>query len=271
MPEYISGKLKPENFGFVGPVNSPPIDPPPYYFRGVEALNFVYETDSEAAAAILPEGLMLPEKTATAVVTFNLFHFSTVGCYGEAIFGINCFWENEPVVYYDTILVDNEVGLITGREPYGFSKLFANIQFERENNLISAYAERPTGKRLITGVVRPRDVHEPTPSIPAVTLKVIPSPEEGAPPEVCELVMVRTEKSEVIGSDGRVEVFTGPGNITFDSNSVLNPFFKLPIQKMVRSSWGKYNYTLPYGKVIKRYEPKTSAVCDPNGVPQPRE
>ncbi|VTU46376.1 putative acetoacetate decarboxylase (plasmid) [Variovorax sp. SRS16] len=268
MANQVSGRFSPENFGFTMPVSNPPIDRPPYYFRNVESMSFVYETSTEAAASILPQGLMLPEKNATALVTFNRFHFSTVGCYNEAIFGINCFWEGEAVIYYDTILVDNEVGLITGREPYGFGKLFANIKFERENNLIVAYAERPTGKRLVTGVVRPRDLLQPGPSAPAVTLKVIPSPEEGAPPEVCELVMVRTEKSIVTGSDGKVEAFTGPGNVSFDSDSVLNPCFKLPVEKMVRASWGYYNFTLPYGKVLKRYPPCVAATCDVNGVPR---
>lgn len=267
MTKLVSGNLSPNRFGFTMPVSNPPIDRPPYYFRNIESMTFVYETPTEAAAAILPEGLMLPETTSLAQVTFNKFHFSTVGSYNEAIFGINCFWDGEPVVYYDTILVDNEVGLITGREPYGFAKLFAKISFERdENNLIVAYAERPTGKRLVTGVLRPRDFLEPGPSVPAVTLKVIPSPEEGAPPEVSELVMLRTEKSVVKGSDGNYEAFTGPGNVTFDSESVINPYFRLPVQKMVRSSWGFYNFTLPYGKIIKRYTPVVAAVTGPDGV-----
>ncbi len=269
MANLVNGQMSPDKFGFTMPASNPPIDRPPYYFRNIESMTFVYETPTEAAAALLPEGLMLPETTSLAQVTFNKFHFSTVGCYNEAIFGINCFWEGEPVVYYDTILVDNEVGLITGREPYGFGKLFANIRFERENNLIIGSAERPTGKRLVTGVFRPRDFLVPGPSIPAVTLKIIPSPEEGAPPEVCELVMVRTEKSVVQGSDGNYEAFTGPGNVTFDSESVINPCFRLPVQKMVRSSWGYYNFTLPYGKVLKRYTPTVAAVTGPDGVLRP--
>lgn len=269
MAKLVNGAMTPDKFGFTMPVSNPPIDRPPYYFRNIESMTFVYETPTEAAAALLPEGLMLPETTSLAQVTFNKFHFSTVGCYNEAIFGINCFWDGEPVVYYDTILVDNEVGLITGREPYGFAKLFANITFERENNLIIGTAERPAGKRLVTGVMRPRDFLEPGPSVPAVTLKVIPSPEEGAPPEVCELVMLRTEKNVVKGSDGRYEAFTGPGNVTFDSESVINPCFRLPVQAMVRSSWGYYNFTLPYGKILKRYTPTTAAVTGLDGVLRP--
>lgn len=271
MTNTVNGRMTPARFGFTMPASNPPIDRPPYYFRNIESMSFVYETPTDAAAALLPEGLMLPEGTSNAIVTFNKFHFSTVGCYNEAIFGIFCTWNGEPVIYYDTILVDNEVGLITGREPYGFAKLFASIEFRRENNLIVAHAERPTGKRLVTGVFRPRDLLEPGPSLPAVTLKVIPSPEEGAPPEVCELVMLRTEKSVVQGSDGRYEAFTGPGNVTFDSESVINPCFRLPVQKMVRASWGYYNFTLPYGQIIKRYTPQIASVTDANGFQAPRD
>ena len=269
MTKLVNGQLTPNKFGFTMPASNPPIDRPPYHFRNIESMTITYETPTEAAAALLPEGLMLREKTSLAQVTFNKFHFSTVGCYNEAIFGINCFWEGEPVVYYDTILVDNEVGLITGREPYGFAKLFGNITFERENNLIVATAERPAGKRLVTGVVRPRDVIEPGPSVPAVALKVIPSPEEGAPPEVCELVMLRTIKNVVQGSDGQYEAFTGPGNISFDSESVINPCFRLPVLRTVRASWGYYNFTLPYGKILKRYTPTVAAVTNFNGELEP--
>lgn len=271
MTNTVNGRFTPDRFGFTMPASNPPIDRPPYHFRNIESMTFVYDTPTEAAAALLPEGLMLPEGISQASVTFNKFHFSTVGCYNEAIFGIHCTFNGEPVIYYDTILVDNEVGLITGREPYGFAKLFANIGFERENNLIIGWAERPTGKRLVTGTFRPRDPIEAAgPSLPAIALKVIPSPEEGAPPEVAELVMVRTVKSIVQGSDGQYEAFTGVGNVTFDSESVLNPCFRLPVLKMARASWGFYNFTLPYGKILKRYEPHLPAHTDVNGFTVPQ-
>ena len=87
-----------------------------------------------------------------------------------------------------------------------------------------------------------------------MTLKVIPSPEEGAPPEVCELVLTPLVFELIVGSDGRGEGFSGPGNVTFDSPSAVDPWHRMPVRRMVAASWGRYNFVLPYGRVIKRYE-----------------
>jgi acetoacetate decarboxylase len=153
-------------------------------------------------------------------------------------------------------LVTNEIGLIGGREPYGFPKLFGDVVWVKEHEIISAYAERPKGKRICTGVMRPRDILRPedVASPPLVTLKVIPSPEEGAPPEVCELVLTPLKFELIVGSDGRGEGFAGPGNVTFDSASAVDPWYRMPVRRMVAASWGRYNFVLPYGRVIKRYE-----------------
>jgi len=269
--EGLPGKLKPENFGFSMPVTMPPFDAPPYYYRGIEMLAFVYETDEEAAAAVLPEGLTLADSPAVAQLLFPNFHFSTLGAYKEVILGLNALWEGQPVTYCVGLLVTNEVGLIGGREPYGFPKLFANIEWSKERNLISAWAERPTGKRICTGVLRPRDILKPedVASNPLVTLKVIPSPEEGAPPEVCELVMTPISFELITGADGKGEGFVGPGNATFDSPSAVDGYFRLPVKKMIASSWGRYNFVLPHGKVIKRYEAVRPGVTGPDGIVQP--
>ena len=262
--EGLPGKLQPRNFGFSMPVTMPPFDAPPYYYRGIEMLAFIYETDDEAAAAVLPEGLTLANSPAVAQVLFPDFHFSTLGAYKEVIIGLNALWKGQPVTYCVGLLVTNEVGLIGGREPYGFPKLFANIEWSKERNLISAWAERPTGKRIATGVLRPRDILKPedVASNPLVTLKVIPSPEEGAPPEVCELVMTPIKFELITGSDGKGEGFVGPGNVTFDSPSAVDGYFRLPVKRMIASSWGR-------GKVIKRYTPIKPGVTDAMGIVHP--
>lgn len=143
----VPGRLTPDRFGFSMPVTDPPFDRPPYYYRGIEVMAFAYETDDEAAAEIVPEGLVMAQSPAIAQLIFTNFHFSTLGAYTEAILGVSCLWEGRPVTYCANLLVTNEVGLIGGREPYGFPKLFGNVEWVKEHEIISAYAERPTGKR----------------------------------------------------------------------------------------------------------------------------
>ena len=58
----------------------------------------------------------------------------------------------------------------------------------------------------------------------------------------------------IVGSDGRGEGFSGPGNVTFDSPSAVDPWHRMPVRRMVAASWGRYNFVLPYGRVIKRYD-----------------
>jgi acetoacetate decarboxylase len=257
----VAGRLVPSRFGFAMPVTDPPFDSPPYYYRGIEVMGFAYETDDQAAAEIVPEGLTIADSPAVAQLIFTNFHFSTLGAYTEAILGVSCLWQGEPVTYCSNLLVTNEIGLIGGREPYGFPKLFGEVVWTKEHEIISAYAERPRGKRICTGVLRPRDILSPADvaSPPLVTLKVIPSPEEGAPPEVCELVLTPLKFELIVGSDGRGEGFSGPGNVTFDSPSAVDPWHRLPVHRMVAATWGRYNFVLPYGRVIKRYAVERTA------------
>ena len=140
------GRLTPDRFGFSMPPTDPPFDKPPYYYRGIEMMAFAYETDDDAAAAIVPEGLVIAHSPAIAQLIFTNFHFSTLGAYTEAILGVSCLWEGEPVTYCSNLLVTNEVGLIGGREPYGFPKLFGEVEWVKEHEIISAYAERPEGQ-----------------------------------------------------------------------------------------------------------------------------
>jgi acetoacetate decarboxylase len=58
------------------PVTDPPFDRPPYYYRGIEVMGFAYETDDDAAAAIVPEGLTIAHAPAIAQLIFTNLHLS---------------------------------------------------------------------------------------------------------------------------------------------------------------------------------------------------
>jgi acetoacetate decarboxylase len=66
----VEGKLNPTMMGITMPVNAPGfVDKPPFW-RGVNSYTFNYETDPDAAVALVPEGLTLPEPV-TACLIFN--------------------------------------------------------------------------------------------------------------------------------------------------------------------------------------------------------
>jgi acetoacetate decarboxylase len=152
--------------------------------------------------------------------------------------------------------VTGDVGLIAGREIWGAPKLLGKVGWVEANAAVSCYAERPAGVRIASGVVRPRDIHEPTSATgpPLVFLKTIPSPEEGAPPEVCELVEVAIESTVQAGGDGRPELFSGPGSIHLDPRSGVGPWAAVPVGKMIRATYGRYDSVLRHGRVLHRFE-----------------
>jgi acetoacetate decarboxylase len=256
------GTLSVDRFGYTGPVSATNIDSPPHYFRGTEMATFDFETDSAAAAALVPEGLTLAHEPARARVMFADFTFSTLGPYREAILAISCVWQGRRVLYCPYLIVTGDVGLIAGREIWGAPKLLGDIGFTRANAVISCHVDRPAGvSRIATGIIRPRDPLVPRggEDVPMVFLKVIPSPEQGAPPEVCELVEVSIESSVHLGSDGRPELFSGPASLTFDSRSPADPWAALPVNRMIHATFGRFDSVLKHGRVLHRYDAATEA------------
>ena len=134
-----AGALDPARFGYTGPVSAPNVDPPPHFYRGTEMVTFDFETSSEAAAALVPEGLVLAHETARAQVWFSNFHFSTLGPYREAILSISCEWEGRRVMYCPYLIVTGDVGLIAGREIWGAPKLLGEIGWTAANAVVSCH------------------------------------------------------------------------------------------------------------------------------------
>ena len=255
------GTLSPDRFGYTGPVSASNIDPPPHFYRGTEMATFDFETSTRAAAALVPEGLLLAHEPARARVLFANFPFSTLGPYREAILGLHCLWEGRRVLYCPYLIVTGEIGLIAGREIWGAPKLLGSIGWDRTSSGVSCHVERPAGVRIASGMMRPREMLEPSGSggPPMAFLKVIPSPEDGAPPEVCELVEVAIKSTVHVGSDGRAELFTGPGHVHFDRPSVADPWAALPVERMLHATYGTYDSVLEHGRVLHRYTPAREA------------
>ena len=246
------GTLTPDRFGFTGPASAPSIDPPPHYYRGTELATFDFETSSAAAAALVPEGLSLAHETARGRVVFADFAFSTLGSYREAMLQLACTWEGRRVMYCPYLVVTGDVGLIAGREVWGAPKLLGSVGIERLGPVVSCQVER-VGVRIAHGTLRPRDPVEPGEGgPPLVFLKVIPSPEAGAPPEVCELVEVDLRSSVHRGSDGRPELFAGPADLRFEMSPV-DPWAALPVLRTVRATYGRFDSVLDHGRVLHRY------------------
>lgn len=252
----VPGRLSPDLFGYTGPVSATNIDAPPHYYRGARIATFDFETDSDAAAAIVPEGLEIAHDIARARVFFADFPFSTLGPYREAMLSIHCNFQGRRVLYTPYLIVTGDIGLIAGREIWGAPKLLGEISFDNRNATVTCTVERPAGiTRIAQGTIRPRDIVEPRPGadLPMVNLKIIPSAELGAPPEVCQLVEVGMESTIQRGADGRPWLFTGPATLELPSPSPTDPWKDLPVKRILRATYGKWDTVLGPGRILHRY------------------
>ena len=248
------GQLTKSQFGPSMPVTAPAVQSPPFYYRNMEMIIVDYQTDEDGALRLLPEGLALVEP-ATASLLIAKYHFSTFGPYNEAILGLACTWEGQPMTYLPNLFVTQEAPLIAGREIWGYGKKLAHIDVTQEHEEFMGIIERPTGNRLATAVMRAIR-NAPVESFkfpPIVSLKVIPSAEESEEPALAQLVSCNFAVTPVVGTDGIAEVWSGPGSLVYNAATEADPWHQLAVKEVVQCRYGFFNAHLPYGQILKTY------------------
>lgn len=248
------GQLTKSRFGPSMPVNAPAVQAPPFYYRNMEMIIVDYETNGEGALQLLPEGLELSEP-ATASIIIAKYHFSTFGPYNEAILGVACKWNGEPMTYLPNLFVTQEAPLIAGREIWGYPKKLAHVDVTQEHEEFMGIIERPKGNRLATAVMRA--VRNVTPDSfrfpPIVSLKVIPHAEESEEPALAQLVSCNFAVTPKVGTDGIAEVWSGPGSLVYNTPTEVDPWHQLAVEQVVQCRYGFFNAHLPNGTILKTY------------------
>lgn len=243
----LPGRLTKDRFGASMPVDAPYYQQPPFYYRDVNNLSVAFATDPEAAAELLPEGTHVADP-AQGVLSVIWYPTTTFGPYNEAILGIPCDFEGREHLYIAHIVVDTVPPLAGGREIWGYPKKMATLALEDEQELLRGTIERPQGVRLATATMRrERPVTEHAPAAPALSLRVIPSPEPNAPPSLADLVSVEIADRVVH------EAWSGPASLSFDARSRLDPWHVLPVNEVLGGSFTRYDFTLPHGRIVRKY------------------
>lgn len=256
------GKLTPEKWGAFMPVHNTLAQKGPWYYRNTECVVFEFLTDPEYALSILPSDLQLYEP-AMAVMVIETNHWTTIGPYSEVYNAILCKWKGEIYGYVPGVYVTGEASQIVGREIWGFGKKRAHrIEVIRHNDgKIEAAMDVKPGDRALRAMVTPAK-NEPASAmgaLPLICLRVIPDAEGGDVPTMAQLVCASFVAEPVIGSDGRAELYSGPGHLQFDSPSDA----LLPIQKIVSAKYALFNAVLPYGKVLKTFTKEELSEAEP--------
>jgi len=197
----ISGKLTKDDLGHVMPAHADPLGFNKPSFTGLDELIFTYRTDTDTAAALLPVELEIDENPLVSAI-FASYEFSTVGAYQEYIMTIQVRFRGEEYSYCPFIYIDNERGMIAGRERDGLPKLLAQIDFNLSQGapegLVTARLRRPADIVLAEATFRPSeyisDISPENPTrIKGLGLRVFGSAVPGEPPAVCEFVPAEME------------------------------------------------------------------------------
>ena len=105
-------------------------------------------------------------------------------------------------------------------------------------------ADQPRVDRPQAGVVEP--VSGQAADGYSFALRVIPSPEEDAPPSLAELIRIHTINTVK-------EEWEGTGWLEFFTHSDVDPWHQLPVREVVDARYRIADMTLGFGKVIKRF------------------
>jgi acetoacetate decarboxylase len=242
----LEGRLTKDKFGYAMPVDAPLYARPPIYYKRAETITVAYETDPDAAAAILPQGLVLPEP-ATALLIFAKYPFSTLGSYEETILALPCLLNNELKVYIAHIVVNNDIPQTAGREIWGYPKKLAAITFTREYDLVMGKMERPVGNMICSAGVRPETpATDDMGGIGVLSLRVIPSPEKNAPPSLADLIEI-PQKATVL------ESWSGPGWARYHGASAVDPWHAIEVRQVLGATYRISDMELDFGRIVKRY------------------
>jgi len=244
--------VKRTNFPFTHPFGAPLYQPPPHHYRDAHFIWVYYETKEEVLRDLLPEPV---ELRSNNVVAFILdARFSTWGSFLESGFWLQVQFRDYRGVMEKLQYLTTEAPLCGGREIYGMEKKLGQIRMTRHPQGVSGELERGGQKlmTLSTTLEQPGELGELPLGDGGLMLKLIPSPEEGKPPEVCELVFVPTAGG-IAGAFKAKEFWKGTGSISFPERSEIDPVYKFEPVRIISGYYGIFDYSEPWGKVIYNY------------------
>jgi len=243
-----------------------PLDSPLYVvdeergieYRGCEAITGFFTVKNDVGD-LLPEGLKPYSKPAQGGIWISHYPFSTVGEYHEYLTVIQVEDEQGDMGYYiPYIYVTNDSALAAGRELAGAPKKLANIGLVKELDVVMGYLERPTGKRLVTFVMKPNtraagemiDLIFPKPTYLYSVRHLPPVKGKGG---VTQLVKWYADIDFHTDPRGERVIFTGPGNITYDSPSIIDPVHRVEIDSFMAALYFQFDMKLGFADILREY------------------
>ena len=232
------------------PFGAPLVPPLPVRMRRVEILTIVYETDRDAADALIPQPLALGAARA-ALHVYWMHDAEWFGVYGESAVHLPVVLPDGRAGTYSPFLVLGSDGAVAaGREHYGQPKKHGEVALEPRGDLLvgtvarngidvatatMCFKQEPAGpdalERLLPG------------SALNVNLRVLPE-EEG---RFRRELVARSFEDVVVH-----EAWTGPATLELRANAQA-PLHLLPVRRVELGLHRLVDLTLPPGRIVHRY------------------
>lgn len=233
------------------PSTAPLYTPPPVQFHNNRIVSITFKTTPEVIRQLLPKPLVQnPLNLMFAYVGRLNIEMSEgeVYSYLEAGIGVPSSFSGNMGNYAIYLYLDKTLPVVGGREIWGWPKKDAAIEFVEKDGKIRAKIER-FGDPIITLNVSLLDKIDPIPvqpNFPWFNLKIIPSVERNAPPDVKQLT------STVNLDNVTKELYKCKCDLKF-SSSPFDPLGSIEILEIVEVKFMVTDFVMDYGKILFNY------------------
>jgi len=208
----------------------------------------MFETSRDVLTEILPEPLVA-HAVNYAFVYIGKYNIETPVklTFHEAGIGIPSSYETTQGKFGAYMYADDSMFVSATREIWGSPMKDAEIQFKETEKVVTATVSRG-GKAIIRATLSKDQKLDPKmgwPEMPWFALKLIPSVEENARPDVMQLTSTKMK-------DHFKELYSGKATLEFASTPD-DPLGKLKVLGLAGAQFAVYDFDIGFGEVLHDY------------------
>lgn len=230
------------------PAAAPLYPSPPYAYRDSTLLVIPFRTAAGVTRRLVPEPLE-PNADDLMFVAVGLMHNDKLGSTHEAFFGVPASLGDRTGSFAVFLYLEVDACITSGREIWGWPKKEARFRYEAGEDGVRATVERG-GAELIRAAFEPAIPGEDAALALDPTwfnLKLIPSVEAGAPPDVMQLTATTFRDFTVH------EARAGAATLRLGSTPD-DPLGELiEVRETLPAAYVRFDFDLLHGEVIHDY------------------
>jgi acetoacetate decarboxylase len=236
---------------FSMPRLSPLYPPPPIQYRDNRILTIIFKSTPEVLQKLVPKPLV-PNPLNLMFIYVSELNIEVTENerypYLEMGIGVPATYSKTLGNYAVYLYLDKALPIVGGREVWGWPKKDALINFVENDGTITASLER-NGFPIISinaSLINKVEPIPKTPNMPWYNLKIIPSVEKDALPEVLQLTSTINKEQKV------KEYHICEAELEFKS-SPYDPLGDIEILEITDVSFQVSDFVMDYGKIIYDY------------------